>query len=216
MRWIWDRTTKRSHSSSSTVRFCKSLNLQKKSWFGVAAAFSLLEILVTMTLIVALVSLAVPCWGVITRSRSQQAATSLVMSSLERARVAAIAQKCNLWVVFQHRQPPKQDSFRLLSKQGLIMTPLGAWQCLPAGISFHPGAGSLMQAPPPTEVVASSFNGLNAPEGASFGVLMFLGSGRVGMPLPGGPPLLLRLDSISKSTPTEILISRATGRATTE
>ena len=190
--------------------------LQKKSPFGFTLAFSLLEILVTVTLIVALVLLMVPCWGMITRSRSKQAATNLVMGSMEQARHAAIAQKFDLWVVFQHRQPPALDSFRLVSRQGSIIIPVNAWQNLPAGVSFHPGSGSLMQDPPPANVLSSSLDGLNVPEGTSFGSLMFLGSGRVGIPLPGGAPLVLKLDSLSSSIPAEILISRATGRATTQ
>ncbi|MEI6321850.1 MAG: hypothetical protein WCP60_01955 [bacterium] len=129
-----------------------------------------------------------------------------------------MAQKSDLWVVFQHRKPPEQDSFRLLSRQGLVITSIDAWQRIPSGVSFHPRKDSLMQSNPPADILSSSLNGLTAPEGSDFGALMFLRSGRVGFPLPGGAPLVLKLDSISAaaSPPSAILISRATGRATTQ
>lgn len=178
------------------------------------SGFSLLEILVTMSLIAVLAALIVPCWGMITRSRSKQVATSLVMESLEGARQRAITSKNDIWVVFQHPGGIAHDSLRLLSKQSGIITPLDKWQPLPSGISFNSGSDSLMKEHPSADLLASSLNGQTPAAGTLFGTVMFQRSGRIGIPLPGGYPLLLGLDSLAVPLAASIVLSRATGRAT--
>ena len=188
----------------------------RKYPFGFSPGFSLLEMLVTMTLIAALASLVVPCWGMLTKSRSKQAATSIVMESLERARHAAITKKTDVWVIFQHQGGLQKDALRLLSRQGGIITTLDSWQPLPTGISFFAGSDSLMKERPPAEILITALNGETIVNGKLFGALMFQRSGRVGIPMQGGVPLILELNSVSSMSPTSILISRATGRATTK
>lgn len=188
----------------------------RKPPVGLHAGFSLLELLVTITLIAALASLVVPCWGMITRSRAKQAATSLVMDSLERARHSAIAKKNDVWVVFQHQESLTQDSLRLVIKQDGVIIPLDGWQPLPNGISFECNSASLMKQSPPEEILSSIVPDESSKKGATFGSLLFQRSGRVGVPMPGGVPLVLLLNSPSNPAPISIMLSRATGRATTK
>jgi prepilin-type N-terminal cleavage/methylation domain-containing protein len=175
--------------------------------------FSLLEVLVTMSLIVVLMTLGIPCWGMMTRSRSKQAAASLVMESLERARLAAITNKSDVWVIFQHPGGITPDSLRILSSQGGVISPLDRWQPLPAGISFHSG-DNLMKEQPPAPLLSSSLDGKTPDIKTRFGSIMFQRAGRVGIPLPGGNPMTLELASTATQPTTAILLSRATGRAT--
>jgi prepilin-type N-terminal cleavage/methylation domain-containing protein len=175
--------------------------------------FSFLEIVVTMSLIVVLAALVVPCWGMIARSRSKQAATSLVMDSLERARQTAITSKKDVWVIFQHTEGTACDSLRLLSKEGNVITPLDRWQSLPDGISFCETVDSMMQEPPPNDLLLSACNTQTPPAGSHYGAVMFQRSGRIGVPLPGSHPLVLGLDAASVPLPESITLSRATGRA---
>lgn len=169
---------------------------------------------VTMSLIVALTALVIPCWGVVIRSRSKQAAVSLVLESLEQARQTAITKKSDVWVIFQHPAGGACDSLRLLSRQGNSITPLGVWQRLPGGITFRSSSDSLMQQRPPGDLLLSSFNAQAPPEGSLFGSVMFQHSGRIAVPLPGGPPLVLGLNAKASPLPESIMLSRATGRAT--
>lgn len=179
---------------------------------GDSDGFTLMEILVTITLITVLMALVIPCWGVIARSRARQAATGIVMDSLEHARNVAITGKNNVWVIFQHQEGIHQDSLRTLVKQGAGISPLGSWQVLPTGTSFHTDA--LMEERPPAEILTIALNGKSPQSGETFGAVMFQSSGRIGIPLPGSHPLSLQLDSQSGISPEPITLSRATGRAT--
>ncbi len=168
---------------------------------------------VTMSLIIGLAALALPCWGMLARSRSQHVATSLVMESLERARQTAITTKKDVWVIFQHPAGKAGDSLRLLSKEGNVITPLDRWQTLPVGITFRETEDSLMKEIPPSGLLFSIYNNQPPPAGSHYGSVMFQGSGRVGVPLPGSHPLVLQLNATSVPLPEAITLSRATGRA---
>ena len=177
------------------------------------AGFSLMEILGTITLIAALLSVAVPCWGALTRSRARQAATGIVMESLERARQSAITGKVSHWVIFRHRPGSRNDSLRTLSRQEGAITPLGGWQPLPAGVSFGTGTGTLMKEEPPKEILSAALGNQPAGTGETFGALMFQSSGRIGIPSAGGTPLALQLFSQIGGPVLTITLSRATGRS---
>ena len=172
-----------------------------------------MEVLVTITLIAALMSLAVPCWGAITRIRARQAATGIVMESLEYARQAAITGKTSVWVVFRHESEMKNDSLRILSKQAGVIAPLNGWQPLPLGTSFGTSGENLMKESSPKDILPAALNNQPAGSGEIFGSLMFQSSGRIGVPLPGGNSLTLQLESKSGGASQTVTLSRATGRA---
>jgi hypothetical protein len=172
--------------------------------------------MVTMALIVGLVTFAIPCWGMIARSRSKQAAIGMVMNSLEQARQAALIRKSDVWVIFHHPGGLKPDAFRIIAKQNKEITPLDAWHFLPERISFTDATDSLMKERPPTDILLASMNGQTLPTGTLFGGVMFQRSGRVGVPLPGGNSLELNFDSTGTALSESITLSRATGRATSQ
>jgi type II secretory pathway pseudopilin PulG len=178
--------------------------------------FTLMELLVSVGLITVFMVLMIPCWGAMSRSRARQAATGIVLTSMERARNAAITGKNNVWVIFRDSAGVNQASLRTLIKKDSMITPLGPWQPLPAGISFLKDSATLMQEHPPGDVLAASLNGQPPATGELFGALMFQNSGRIGIPLSGGTPLAIHLSSVSGHPPGQIILSRATGRATSQ
>lgn len=191
-------------------------------------AFTLLELLVTMTVMAALISLILPAWNSVKRSRARQAALTITMESLERARTAAITGKKEVWVLLRHGNTPSGrtpesesgDAIRIIGKTGDDISPIDPWQPLPAGTSFVPTPGTLMEEAPPREILTSALGG-KAPVNTTFGSIMFLRSGRVGIPKTGGNGLSLRIGESatgSKSAPHTacLLISRASGRASPE
>ena len=173
-----------------------------------------MEVLVTITLIAALMSLMVPCWRALTRIRSKQAAAGIVMESLEHARQSAITSKATAWVVFRHNGGIRNDSLRILRKQGGTISPLNGWIPLPMGISFGTGTENLIHEPPPKDILSASLNNKSAAAGDVIGSVMFQSSGRIGVPLPGGNALAILLETQSGTPAQTITLSRATGRAT--
>ena len=164
-----------------------------------------------MAVIAALLSLAVPTWGAITRSQANSAAVSLVMGTLEQARLAAVSGKKEVWVLFKNDDARKQASLRIVP-----FTSMGSWTMLPRGITFQTGDNSLMDQRPLVEVIAAATATAIAapvPPSISVGGMMFQRSGRVGIPQQGGPSLLLRLQSPKGPFPTPIELSRGSGRA---
>lgn len=191
-------------------------------------AYTLLELLVTITVIAALCSLILPAWQSVKRSRSRQAALTITMESLERARIAAITGKKDTWVVFRHRKNPpvgrqgndRCDAIRIIEKERENISPIATWQPLPAGTAFDSSANTLMAEPPPGDILLSAVNG-NAPGDVTFGSIMFLRSGKVGLPRPGGNGLTLGIVESPTGSPSDsrlasLHVSRATGRASLE
>ena len=183
---------------------------------------TLTELLVVMAVIAALVSLAVPTWGVITRSQANNAAVSLVMGTLEQARLAAVSGKKEVWVLFKNDDPRKQASLRIVTREGIggtgavPFTSVGSWTQLPLGITFQTGENTLMDQKPLIEVIAAAMGtaiGASTSPATSIGGVMFQRSGRIGIPQQGGPALLLRLRSLKGPLPSPIEFSRGSGRA---
>ena len=183
------------------------------------SGLTLTELLVVMAVIAALVSLAVPTWGAITRSQANSAAVSLVMGTLEQARLAAVSGKKETWVLFRNNDELKQASLRILTRDGIGSTgyvSLGNWTMLPRGITFQVGEETLMDQKPPVEVIVAALGAAIAaavPPATSLGGVMYQRSGRIGIPQQGGPALLLRLRSPKGPLPAPIELSRGSGRA---
>jgi len=176
-----------------------------------SSGFSLIELLVVIALIAALISLAVPAWTSIARHQAKNSAVSLVMEGLEQARIAASSGKKEVWVVFRN-ELAKKASLRLVRQEATNFTPLGNWITLPQGITFQTGGSTLMEQKPPDVVIAATL-GSQLPKGATLGSILFLRSGRIGLPQPGGPALSLQLADSMAPIPQSITISRATGRS---
>ncbi|MEI7962322.1 MAG: prepilin-type N-terminal cleavage/methylation domain-containing protein [Verrucomicrobiota bacterium] len=176
---------------------------------------TLTELLVSITVIAALASLAVPAWSTITSSRARQVASGMVMESLELARSTALTTKKDVWVIFHHQGDGHRDAFRVVSSGDGSVVPLGPWKQLPSGISFLEGEGTLMDEHPPQEILSSSLNNSTPLAGETFGSVMFQRSGRIGRPLRGGNQLTLSFHSLVGTPPLPILLSRATGRSST-
>ncbi len=176
--------------------------------------FSLLELLVTITLIAALVSLVAPSWTKITGSHARRTATSSVMETLERARGAAIAGKKEVWVIFRHPGDRSRDSLRIVTRDSGTLSALGPWLYLPPGLTFHGGSDTLMEERPSPDVIKTSLGGTAPGAGDLFGNVMFQRSGRVGLPMQGGNQLMLRFDAAKGPAPEPVILSRASGRAT--
>jgi len=176
------------------------------------SGFSLIELLAVIALIAALISLAMPAWTSITRHQAKNSAVSLVMEGLDQARIAASSGKKDVWVVFRN-DAAKKASLRLVSQEASSYTPLGNWIMLPQGITFQTGESTLMEQKPPDVIIATAL-GSQLPKGATLGSILFLRSGRIGVPQPGGPTLSLKLECNNAQLAEPITISRATGRST--
>jgi prepilin-type N-terminal cleavage/methylation domain-containing protein len=173
--------------------------------------FTLTELLVTITIIAALVSLTIPAWSAVTRARAGKNAGSLVMESLERARSEAVTTRRTVWVLFRHAADHTGDGIRILAKGNGSVVPEGPWLKLPAGITFHAGAGTLLEEAPPGEILSAA-GGTPVTSDAKIGSVMFHQSGRIGYPPRGGSQLSLVLDSAGGSACGQITLSRSTGK----
>ena len=176
------------------------------------AGVTILELLVTVTVIAALATLTIPAWGLLSNTLARRNATALVMESLERARSEAITMKREVWVVFKHQRGNGHDALRLVEKDGDSVSAMGPVIKLPSSISFREGSGSLMGEHPPAEIAKAAFQ--DSGDG-TLGSLMFRRSGGVGIPLQGGNSLTITLAS-PKGTDSTITLARAAGRASAE
>lgn len=180
---------------------------------------TLLELIVTLTLIGILAAIMIPGWISINGTRARRGATGLVLGSLERARVAAVTGKREVWVVFRHSNTGGRDSLRIVSAGSSGLSPRGPWLSLPAGMHFQCGGGALPDVPPPSPVVAAAATRENRGEGSSpdkeqFGGIMYRPTGAVGFPNQGDSRLLIPFSAEKGPPPDTILLSRGTGRPT--
>lgn len=209
---IWNGPTQDNQTRFITV----SKHLPDQS---TRSGVTLTELLVVMAVIAALLSLAVPTWGAITRSQANNAAISLAMGTLEQARLAALSGKKEVWVLFRNDEGLKQASLRIMTRASTgspQFIPAGSWTMLPRGVMFLAGENTLMDQKPPAEVITTALGaaaGALMPPTMSLGGLMFQRSGRIGIPQQGGPMLFLRLRPLKGSSPASIGLSRGTGRA---
>lgn len=171
--------------------------------------FSLLELLVVLGLLGVLATLSFPAWKSLLYSGARRTGESRIMETVEHARSEAISSSREVWVVFRHAVGRARDAERILARDRGKISPLGGWESLPPGITFHEGSKAIPDAHPPPEIRDAS----ETPESANnhLGAVMFLRSGTVGWPKPGAESLSIPLDS--KGGSRIVTLSRGTGRA---
>ena len=108
--------------------------------------FSLLELLTVVAIICILVALLVPSVAAFTSTGGRKGAVTLVMTTLEQARVSAIETGCEVVVVFWKKngtdgsQPDEQDAMLIIRKNDAeAWEPITRWIKLPRGVLFHGG-----------------------------------------------------------------------------
>jgi prepilin-type N-terminal cleavage/methylation domain-containing protein len=106
--------------------------------------FSLLELLTVVAIICILVALLVPSVAAFTSTGGRKGAVTLVMTTLEQARVSAIETGCEVVVVFWKKngtdgsQPDEQDAMLIIRKNDAeAWEPITRWIKLPRGVLFH-------------------------------------------------------------------------------
>ena len=171
--------------------------------------FTLLELLAVLGLIGALAVLSFPAWRTLMNSAARRTGEARIMESLEHARGEAISSGKEVWLLLRHDRGNGRDADRILARNGRDITPLGPWDHLPQGITFHEGSGGIPDAPPPRDILESAVNPGHAD--GSFGAVMFLRSGSIGWPKTGQCNLSIAVDS--KNGTSVITLSRGTGRA---
>jgi type II secretory pathway pseudopilin PulG len=174
---------------------------------------TLTELLVTITVIAALAVLTMPAWSQLSRSHAKRGATAVIMDVLEQARIAATSGQKEVWVIFRSSPKGERNALRLVCRGQSGWIPIDTWVSLPAGVSFVTGSGNLMEEQPPANVLSTALAGSLASQGSSFGSLLFLRTGRIGIPKQDGNKLSVSLHENSSPGDATILLSRATGRA---
>lgn len=175
----------------------------------VRKGFSLLELLSVLGLLGMLAALSFPAWRPLLNSSARRTGESRIMDAVEHARSEAISSGREVWVVFRHNGAKGPDADRILAREGGKIVPLGGWNRLPQGITFHAGSKAIPDARPPREILETADNPPSVQD--SFGAVMFLRSGTVGWPKPGAESLRIPLDSMGGTS--LITLSRGTGRA---
>ncbi len=116
------------------------MRLYKKN----SAAFTLLEILITLALLVFLAALFFPSSKGLGRATTLSGTDTLLLTSFEQARLAAIQEHAETWVIFQHREPSASDRFCTLQEtEDKTMKLLMPWTSLPPGVSFEGDSKSI-------------------------------------------------------------------------
>jgi type II secretory pathway pseudopilin PulG len=116
-------------------------------------AFTIVEMLVVVSIILIVVSVALPAMSSLSKSASRRGAITLMLSALDQARALAIAQGGNVYVVFADGNPVIPDDYRFRSfavfqqvyypEQKATGNPyfyeqLRPWTKLPEGVAFKP------------------------------------------------------------------------------
>lgn len=106
--------------------------------------FSLVELLTVVATTAILVTLAIPVISGFTSSTGRKGAVTIVMNTLEQARVSAIETGHEVAVVFWKKngtdpsQPDEQDAMLILRKNDAeAWAPITRWIKLPRGVLFH-------------------------------------------------------------------------------
>jgi prepilin-type N-terminal cleavage/methylation domain-containing protein len=124
-----------------TTQVTKSFYHLKKQ-----SAFSLLELLAVTAILALLAGLLAPALQGLTSHAGRKGAVTIVMNTLEQARVSAIETGREVVVVFWKKngtdgsQPDAQDAMLILRKNNAeAWEPITRWINLPRGVLFHSG-----------------------------------------------------------------------------
>lgn len=107
------------------------------------AAFTLLELLVVVVIMCVMLSLLAPAVGSMTSTGGRKGAVTIVMNTLEQARMAAIEKSRDVVVVFWKKNgtttaADEQDAILVLRRDDSNnWEPIGRWVKLPKGVLFH-------------------------------------------------------------------------------
>jgi prepilin-type N-terminal cleavage/methylation domain-containing protein len=114
--------------------------------FKIQRAFSLLELLAVTAILALIAGLLTPALQGLTSPTGRKGAVTIVMNTLEQARVSAIETGREVVVVFWKKngtdesQPDEQDAMLILRKNDAeAWEPITRWIKLPRGVLFHGG-----------------------------------------------------------------------------
>ena len=107
------------------------------------SAFTLLELLVVVVIMCVMMSLLAPAVGSMTSTGGRKGAVTIVMNTLEQARMAAIEKSRDVVVVFWKKNgttsaADEQDAILVLRRDDSNnWEPISRWVKLPKGVLFH-------------------------------------------------------------------------------
>lgn len=156
-----------------------------------SSAFTLVELLVVVAVIFVMMSLLVPAVGSMTSSGGRKGAVTIVMNTLEQARMAAIEKSREVVVVFWKKngtagsQPDEQDAILVLRRDDLNnWEPITRWVKLPKGVLFH-GEDHKSDILNDSSRLADGIDTANLPgkpDKSNLGAVQFSSSGAVQLP----------------------------------
>jgi hypothetical protein len=158
-----------------------------------SAAFTLLELLVVVVIVCVMMSLLAPAVGSMTSTGGRKGAVTLVMNTLEQARMAAIEKSRDVVVVFWKKNgttsaADEQDAILVLRRDDSNnWEPIGRWVKLPKGVLFH-GEDTQSEilkqnSPALAEVTDAAISALPGnPTKINLGAVQFSSSGAVQLP----------------------------------
>ena len=178
-------------------------------------AWTLIEMLMVITLLLCLAALTFPSWHGLQKKMLAHGSADLLLSSLEEARTTALQHHLETWVIFQHRTESIGDRFCIFQKpEDEKSSPAVHWVALSSGVIFNLTPKTIMSEALPAEVIRVLPEYV-AEENVGLGAICYNGQGSIVQPAEGDDQLLLELTSTSKNkTLSEpIVFSRLTGRA---
>jgi prepilin-type N-terminal cleavage/methylation domain-containing protein len=161
--------------------------------FKKQSAFSLLELLAVTAILALLAVLLAPALQGLTSPAGRKGAVTIVMNTLEQARVSAIETGREVVVVFWKKngtdesQPDEQDAMLILRKNDAeAWEPITRWISLPRGVLFHGGDAEskiLSDASGLAEVSDTTIQSLpGKPAKSNLGAVHFSPTGAVQLP----------------------------------
>jgi prepilin-type N-terminal cleavage/methylation domain-containing protein len=185
-------------------------------------AFSLLELMAVMAIIVILLGLLAPAINAMTSTAGRKGAVNILMNTFEQARVAALESGRNVYVVLWRRIFPEQDALMVLRDPDPTGTSteyeqLTRWIKLPKGVLLHTvGNDNILVDKLALPQSASGFDTSKSPVleklsirgGENFHVLAFNPCGGVSFPATPTKLMLIVSEGVRGSGGTEALISR--------
>lgn len=192
-------------------------------------AFSLVEMIAVMAIVVIMLALLTPAVSSFTSTAGRTGAVNILMNTAEQARVAALESGRTVYVVFNRRIFPEQDEIAVLrepdpeapASAGDSYEALTRWIKLPKGVLLHslnkPGLDILSVAPT-SGGSGTKFDPsrsplpLNRRAGEEYNVLAFNGYG--GISFPNSAKLMLFVsEGVRGEGGNEALISANKERA---